>query len=279
MQDRVLDAADILVDRHPVVGSPRGRTAPSRSCGEVKRSKYQDESTKVSSVSVSRRAGLPQGGQATCFQVGWRSSGLPGRSNVDVVGQHDRQVLLRHRHDAAACRNGSPGSGSPSSAGARPASRAGGTAPCPCRRPRFQPRDDARLASSTARPSRKSELMIAPSSTKASSATSKVRRPRRRQHHRNDRQAVLARELEVALVVARAAEDRAGAVVHQHEVGDIDRQRLARRSTDASRRSRCRSRSSRPSRSRPPRCRSCGIRRRSAAGLGIAAPASCAASG
>ena len=47
--------------------------------GSVKRTKYQDESTKVSMVSVSRRAGAPHFGQATCFQVGCRSSGLPGR--------------------------------------------------------------------------------------------------------------------------------------------------------------------------------------------------------
>ena len=48
--------------------------------------KYQEESTKVSSVSVSRRAGLPQLGQSTCFHVGWRSSGLPGMSNDTSSG-------------------------------------------------------------------------------------------------------------------------------------------------------------------------------------------------
>ena len=37
---------------------------------EQKRRKYQDESKKVSSVSVSRRAGKPQLGHATCFHVG-----------------------------------------------------------------------------------------------------------------------------------------------------------------------------------------------------------------
>ena len=37
-------------------------------------------------------------------------------------------------------------------------------------------------------------------------------------------QVVLPREVEVALVVGRAAEDRAGAVVHQDEVGDVDRE-------------------------------------------------------
>ncbi len=48
----------------------------------------------------------------------------------------------------------------------------------------------------------------------------------RRQDHRDHRAAVLARELEVALVVRRAAEDRAGAVLHEHEIGDVDRQLL-----------------------------------------------------
>src|ERR1700689_2522711 len=54
--------------------------------GSVKRSKYHDESTKVSIVSVSRVAGAPHCGHLTCFQVGWRSSGLPGRSKVTSSG-------------------------------------------------------------------------------------------------------------------------------------------------------------------------------------------------
>ena len=49
--------------------------------GAVKRAKYQDESTNVSIVSVSRLAGLPQLGHGTSRQLGWRSSGLPGVSN------------------------------------------------------------------------------------------------------------------------------------------------------------------------------------------------------
>src|ERR1700716_1668593 len=68
------------------------RSATARSVGavsiqgSVKRMKYQDESTKVSMVSVSRVAGSPQLGQVTCFQVGWRSSGLPGRSKSTSSG-------------------------------------------------------------------------------------------------------------------------------------------------------------------------------------------------
>ncbi len=47
----------------------------------------------------------------------------------------------------------------------------------------------------------------------------------RRQHHRDHRQPVLAGEFEVALVVRRTPEDRAGAVFHQHEIRDPDRDR------------------------------------------------------
>src|SRR5207247_4279293 len=54
--------------------------------GSVKRAKYQDESTNVSMVSVSRCALPPHLGQVTCFQVGWRSSALPGLSKVASSG-------------------------------------------------------------------------------------------------------------------------------------------------------------------------------------------------
>ena len=101
VQDRVLDAADILVDRQPAVDRRRGRSGVRRVQGSVKRAKYQDESTKVSIVSVSRRAGLPQCGQATCFQVGWRSSGLPGWSKVTSSGSSTGRSRVGHRHDAA----------------------------------------------------------------------------------------------------------------------------------------------------------------------------------
>ena len=45
-----------------------------------------------------------------------------------------------------------------------------------------------------------------------------------RQNDRDDVQPVFPGEVEVALVMGGAAEDRAGAIVHEHEVGDIDRQ-------------------------------------------------------
>ncbi len=55
--------------------------------GSVKRAKYQDESTNVSIVSVSRRAAPPHRGQATLLQVGCRSSMLPGASKSTSSGR------------------------------------------------------------------------------------------------------------------------------------------------------------------------------------------------
>ncbi len=44
-----------------------------------------------------------------------------------------------------------------------------------------------------------------------------------RQHHRDYWEPIFSGEFEVALVVGRTAEDGAGAVLHQHEIGDEDR--------------------------------------------------------
>ncbi len=46
-----------------------------------------------------------------------------------------------------------------------------------------------------------------------------------RHHNRRHRQAVFVGEIQVALVARGAAENRARAVIHQHEIGHIDRQR------------------------------------------------------
>jgi hypothetical protein len=75
MQDRMLDPADILF--RPAATGDLFRI--ERAIGGLagKAQEIPALSTKVSSVSVSRRA-APHCGQSTCFQVGWRSSGLPG---------------------------------------------------------------------------------------------------------------------------------------------------------------------------------------------------------
>src|SRR5256885_1591490 len=53
-----------------------------------------------------------------------------------------------------------------------------------------------------------------------------------RHNHDLDRQPVLLRKLEIALVVPRHGHDRAGAVLHQHEVAEEDRDLLVRERID-----------------------------------------------
>ena len=72
-------------------------------------------------------------------------------------------------------------------------------------------------------------IMAAVADMKASSAMAKPgRRPRRRWHHRDHRQAVLAGEVQVALVVAGAAEDRRRCRSPSARSWRPDRQLLAR---------------------------------------------------
>jgi hypothetical protein len=106
---------------------------------------------------------------------------------------------------------------------ARHPSRAGGSSPCAA--------DAAAFSSARRSPA----LASASTSSRRGSANWPAcrgrYRPRRRHvegrgvgagrhHDRRHRQAVFAGEIQVALVMRRAAEDRAGAVAHQHEIGD-----------------------------------------------------------
>ncbi len=54
-----------------------GSSGRALACGLVKRRKYQEESTKVSMVSVSRRPGRPQAGQAAFAKASTRARGDP----------------------------------------------------------------------------------------------------------------------------------------------------------------------------------------------------------
>ena len=132
MQDRVLDAADILVDRQPaalaVDAGKRRRLLLVPRIGEAREIPGRIDE-RVHRVGVAPR--LPAALRAGDM--------LPGRVMVEriarlVEGDVGRAVRPAGRRPAPAPRrrrrNGSPGSGSPSSAGARSASRAGGTAPC-----------------------------------------------------------------------------------------------------------------------------------------------------
>ena len=161
----MLDAADVLIDRHPLRGLRRVEGAFRRVQGSAKRRKYHDESTKVSIVSVSRMAGPPQIGQVVLRNSrGSRAATDRSCPGLDVVGREDRQLVVGHRHDAVVRGSRRSGSGSPRSAGGdQPVAKAvvdlgspfacsleelGGALPSP---------------SATSSPSRKPELIFGPS--------------------------------------------------------------------------------------------------------------------
>jgi hypothetical protein len=84
VQDRVLDAADILIDRQPVVGGLRiGRTVAARrgEAGEVPG--RIDEGVHGVGFAQGRLAAFRA---MVLRQVGWRSSGLPGLSKLMSSG-------------------------------------------------------------------------------------------------------------------------------------------------------------------------------------------------
>ena len=100
MQDRVLDAADILVDRHhPVDDGTRGRRLLVPGIGEARKIPGRIHEG-VHGVGFALRL-------AAAFRAG---DVLPGRMMVervaglvegDILRQHHRQVLVRHRHHVA----------------------------------------------------------------------------------------------------------------------------------------------------------------------------------
>ena len=103
VQDRVLDAADVLVDRHPVVGDlavPR-RLVVVRV--EVAQEVPGGVDEGVHRVGLAARRARRSAGRSVLTQSSAAASGdlALGRVVLDV-GQHDRQLVLGHRDDAAA---------------------------------------------------------------------------------------------------------------------------------------------------------------------------------
>ena len=115
VQDRMLDPADVLVDVHPVVGilGHRRRRGARRGEAGVVPGRI-DEGIHRVRLAPRRRAAFRAGAVAPGRVAVQR---VAGDVEAHVIGQLDRQVLLRLRHHAAGRRNASPGSGSPNSAG------------------------------------------------------------------------------------------------------------------------------------------------------------------
>ena len=100
VQDGVLDAADVLVDRHPV-GRRRlvdGRLDVPGVAEALEVPGRVDEGVHGVGLALGRAAAPGAGGVQEALVVSqWR---LAGRTELDVVGQQDRQLILGHRDDA-----------------------------------------------------------------------------------------------------------------------------------------------------------------------------------
>ena len=125
MQDCVLDAADISIDRQPV-RPPRVNGARSHAVGRSARNTRTIRRTYRACRFRVAPACRKRGRRHVSRSDDGRADCPAGRSASS--GNSTGKSVLRDRHDAAV-RNGLSGSGSPSNAGAKPANRAGGNGP------------------------------------------------------------------------------------------------------------------------------------------------------
>ena len=110
----MLDPADILVHRQPGIGGGLVGRSVREGRDRVKQvAKYQDESTKVSIVSVSRRASAPHFRACAMLPGGVPVEGIAGFLEIDILGQGHGQLFFRHRNGTAAVAMDSPGFGQP----------------------------------------------------------------------------------------------------------------------------------------------------------------------
>ena len=152
--------------------------------------------------------------------------GIARPAELDVLGQGHRQLLARHRHDAAGTAMDHRDRAAPVALprDAPVAQPIRGLAAADAEP--LEARDDALLGACHVEPVEEAGIdHPAVAQIRLVADREALGIGARRQDHGDHRQAVFAGELEIALVVRRAAEDGAGAVLHEHEVGDVDRQR------------------------------------------------------
>ncbi len=190
--------------------------------------KYQEESTKVSIVSVSRFAAAPQRGHSVATQSSAAASGLrPLRRVVVDLGQLDRQLVVGHGDDAALLAVDDRDRGAPVAlARDEPVAQAVvdrrfATAV------RVQPGDDLLVGLAVVLAVEASRCRHRPVAGIRQSLLVAGDLGIGTLDHPLDRQVECLGELVVASVVTRDRHDRAGAVLHQHVVGDEHRNRLA----------------------------------------------------
>ncbi len=262
VQDRVLDPADILVDIHPVgrVFGHRGRRGPGR--GETREIPRRiDEG--VHRVGFAFR-GLATGWAGHVAPRGMTVERVAGLVEGHVIGQADRQVRLGFGHHAAGVamdhRDRAAPVALPRQAPVAQAVLGDTGAPA-----LGLSKGDGGVDGLLPRGHVETGEMVDPAHLFRLGRNKGhfIDRAGILQRHEgvDHRKPVFATEIKVALVMGRAAEDRAGAVVHQDEIGDPDRQFPVGVRAGAAPSGRCRSPASRPFSSPPPRCPCGGIRR------------------
>ena len=211
---------DLLVPRRLVVARVRvAEEVPGRVDERVHRVRLALGRAAAASGTSSQPSPRPPPA-ATCPSAGSRRSRAAAQA-----------ARRRARARGRSRRSRRSGSGSPSSAAARSASRAAGSGSSPRRgRAPASHATIVRLPSGAGRPVNSPELTSTSSSVCATYAPvrrASAGRPAGRRDDLADLDAVLLGERVVALVVGGHGHDRAGAVLHQHVVGDPDRDRLA----------------------------------------------------
>ncbi len=229
VQDRMLDAADILIDRQPVIHRRPRPAALRRAASRTGRN----------TRSCRRRC-------RTCrsrARPGRRRTGRRHASRSDG-GRADCRAGRTPRPRAARPAAGPAGTGNDAAGGAMDhrdrAAPVALAADAPVAQPpvrhafaealRLQ-RGDGRRLGARRRPARPGTPNDRPCPARyrpSSPIANRCGVGAGRQHHGRHRQAVGAGELQIALVVRGAAEHGARAVLHQHEIGDPDRERRAR---------------------------------------------------
>ena len=151
--------------------------------------------------------------------------GIARGVEADVLGQGDRQLLIRHRDGAAVRTVDHRDRTAPVAlSGHAPVAQAELHGAMPGVQ-LFQPPHDPLLGVRYAQAVQEFRVTEAAVAGIGLIAYGEGRRIRIGwQNNGCNGQTVLAREIQVSLIVRRTAEDRPGAVVHQHEVGDVDRQ-------------------------------------------------------
>ncbi len=222
VQDRVFNPADILFDRQPFGDLVPVERLVGGLAGEAQEiPRTVDES--VERVGLAFR--LPAAcGAIDMFPSGMAQQRIAGGPEIDILGQRDRQAVLG-RGDHAAFLAMDEGDR---------------RAPVPLARhtPVAQPphglaaaaslfldaRDDCALGVLDVHPVEKVRIDQHALARLGLAVEGLVRLIGAGRDDPGDRQSVFGGEFEIALVVARYRHDRAGAVIHQHEVRDIDRQ-------------------------------------------------------